>query len=285
MPDVVVLTGFAYHRPESGEEFGGLVRELGSEARILAGGTDLVVQMRNGRLRPRHVIDIGALPGINLIEEQDGFVRIAAGARVRAVVTRAGASDDHRALVEGGSTVGSVQIQNRATIAGNICNASPAADTVPALLAFRAVVNVAGPEPRSVPLDEFLIGPGRTALQAGEWVGSLDLPRIGPNGSCYLKLGRTRGVDLAVVGVACAMTRAQASLGFASVAPTAFRIDIDAPGDDGELPQEAADALADRLRPIDDVRASADYRRSMALLLARRAWRLAYERLRAMEAA
>ena len=280
-----MLTGFAYHRPETAEACGQLLADLGSDARLLAGGTDLLVQMRNGRLAPRHVIDLAGVAEMDGVIELDGGIEIRAGTRVAAVIAHPDVRARYAALAEGGAMVGSVQIQNRATVAGNICNASPAADTVPALLVHGATVVCAGPTPRSVPLSAFLVGPGRTSLEHGAWVESIRLPDIGPNGSCYLKLGRTRGVDLALVGVACAMTPQWARLAFASVGPTAVVIDVDVPAQGAELPAEAVDMIEERLRPIDDLRASASYRRAMALVLARRAWRLSADRLRAAQEA
>jgi len=280
-----VLSGFEYHRPRTAEACGRLLADLGADAHLLAGGTDLLVQIRNGRLAPRHVIDLAGVADLDGINERDGGIEIRAGTPVAAVIAHPDVRARYAALAEGGAMVGSVQIQNRATVAGNICNASPAADTVPALLVHGATVACAGQAPRSVPLEEFLVGPGTTSLAHGEWVDGIRLPGIGPNGSCYLKLGRTRGVDLALVGVACAMTPQWARLAFASVGPTAIVIEVDGPPQGPELPADAVEMIADRLRPIDDLRASAQYRRAMALVLARRAWRLSVDRLRAAQEA
>ncbi|HYI66432.1 MAG TPA: FAD binding domain-containing protein [Candidatus Limnocylindrales bacterium] len=280
-----MLSGFEYHRPETAEACGRLLADLGPEARLLAGGTDLLVQMRAGRLAPRHVVDLAGVAGVAGIDERAGGIDIRAGTRVAAVLAHPGIRARYEALAEGGSMVGSVQIQNRATVAGNICNASPAADTVPALLVHRATVACTGHNRRSIPLEEFLVGPGRTSLEPGEWVDGVRLPNIGPNGSCYLKLGRTRGVDIALVGVACAMTPDWTRLAFASVGPTAVAIEVEGPPPGSELPADAAELIAERIRPIDDLRASAPYRQAMALVLARRAWRLSADRLRAAQAA
>jgi CO/xanthine dehydrogenase FAD-binding subunit len=169
-------------------------------------------------------------------------------------------------------------------LVGNICNASPAADTVPALLVFDALVGVADDRGgRSVSLRDFLRGPGQTALGIGEWVEGIRVPPADPCGSCYVKLGRTRGVDLAVVGVACRVSATGASMSFASVAPTAVHLDVAELQDPGagELSEDTAQAIRGLLRPIDDVRGSAAYRTEMALVLARRALHMARRRFAA----
>lgn len=275
-----MLAGFDFHRPTSGSEVDALLREHGDGARLLAGGTDLLVQMRNGRLRPSHVIDLGAVPGISSVEEEPNTIVIGARAPVVDVGDHPTIRADFEDLAEGCAKVGSIQIQNRATVGGNICNASPAADTVPALVAHRAeVVSTLAGESRAVRLEDFLVAPGQTALRPGEWVSAIRIPRpVERNGGAYVKLGRTRGVDIALVGAACHMTDLGVRIAFASIAATPIAVDV--PGDPADaLPAAAAEEIEDRLRPIDDVRASSDYRRAMALVLAARAWRIAFERM------
>ena len=269
-----VLIGFDYHRPGSEQELRRLLGELGDDTALLAGGTDVLVQMRNGRLRPRHVVDLAAIETFRRLHvADDGGLDIGATATVSGLVRHPHIQRRYQALAEGGSAVGSVQIQNRATPVGNICNASPAADTVPALLVFDTRVNVAGVRgPRTVPLADFLRGPGQPALAPGEWVESIQVPSADPCGSSYIKLGRTRGVDLAVVGVACRVSATGAAMSFASVAPTAVHLDISSLENPAtELAEETEHAIRSLLSPIDDIRGSAAYRTEMALVLARRA--------------
>lgn len=277
-----MLSGFTYHRPASVEELNDVLQAHASNARLLAGGTDLLIQMRSGRRRPQHVVDLGGVPGISSLEEQDGALLIGACARVSAVGAHAASRHGLLDLAEGCAKVGSAQIQNRATIAGNICNASPAADTVPALVARRAEVHCAsGGSSRTVALEDFITGPGQTALTEREWVAAIRIPAPpASSGSCYLKLGRTRGVDIALVGVACHMTHTGTRLALASVAAKPIAVDVTGEPR-AELPPEAAAEIEERVRPIDDVRASAGYRRAMTLVLVQRAWRLAFERLHA----
>lgn len=273
-----MLERFVYYRPRSSDEVTGLLDEFGDMAWLHAGGTDLIVQMRAGVVRPRHVIDLNEVEGLREVEglPNNGGLRIGAG------VTMGRLRFDKRirvgwpALAEGAAEVGSRQIQNRATLIGNVCNASPAADTVPALFLYGASLNIQGPEGRrTISIEEFAVGPRRTALQLGEWVTSVDIPR-GPSrsGSAYVKLGRSPGVDLALVGVACLVSPQQTRLALASVAPTVRRALATERllEDSSTFPEEAATVLRDEIAPIDDVRASADYRRTMASKLARRAW-------------
>ena len=283
-----MLTGFDYHRPSTEEELQSFLREL-DDARLIAGGTDVLVQMRDGRLRPRHLVDVSGMSPLHRIEgPAEGGFHIGAVVSVRDVVGHPYVKEHLAALAEGGREVGSVQIQNRATLAGNICNASPAADTVPGLLVFDAIVRVAGPaQDRSVPLRRFFRGPGQTALRAGEWVRGITIPPPERSGSCYLKLGRTRGVDLAIVGVACRVSATEAWMGIGAASPIPLCVDLAGIQDleATDLQDASVAAIRSVLRPIDDVRASAAYRREMTIALARRAWRLARSRFAEMGAA
>jgi carbon-monoxide dehydrogenase medium subunit len=174
-----------------------------------------------------------------------------------------------------------VQIRNRATLAGNICNASPAADTAPVLLAHDAAVNlIAASGPRRVRLDDFFIGPGRTALRVGELVESIDLPLTSEkSGAAFGRVTRRRGVDLATINLCCLVTEAgRARFAFGAVGPRPFVVEDDlsavtlAKGD-------ALDRLLAHAAPISDVRATADYRMAMLVVMSRRALDAARARL------
>jgi carbon-monoxide dehydrogenase medium subunit len=204
----------------------------------------------------------------------DGVVRIGA----RAVMTDVAGNNLLRerfpALVEAALVVGSVQIRNRATISGNICNASPAADTAPALIAYDASVNLIGIEgSRTLPLERFFTGPGRTALRRGELVQSVDLPLpAGRTGSAFGRLTRRHGVDLAIVNLCC-VVRESGDVRFAvgAMAPRPFAVNMrrDSP----------AEELLPHARPISDLRATAEYRLAMLPVLARRALATAIVRM------
>src|SRR4029077_6325378 len=169
---------FAYERPTSLPAAVALLAEHGPDARLLAGGTDLIIRLRDGAIQPQMVVDIKRIAELDdEIREGDGGLTVGAHTTMTDIAADPRIRRDFPALAEAGAVVGSVQIRNRATLAGNICNASPAADTAPALLAYGALVNVIGPSGgRRIPLTEFFLGPGQTVLNAGELVASIELP-------------------------------------------------------------------------------------------------------------
>jgi carbon-monoxide dehydrogenase medium subunit len=185
------------------------------------------------------------------------------------------------ALVAAASVVGSVQIRNRATLAGNLCNASPAADTAPALLVHGASAVIRGDgTSRTVPLDEFFVGPGSTALAAGELVTAIDIPLPSPGtGSAFARVTRRRGVDLASVNLACVVDRSgRVRFGFGAVAPTPLVVETSI--DELET-QDGFEHMLSVTSPISDVRAHADYRRAMLRVHARRALQTAIVHMKA----
>src|ERR1700674_4582366 len=197
---------FAYSRPATLSEALTLLDEHGPEATLLAGGTDLVVALRNRTLRPKVVIDLKRVAELQpSISDSDGWMTISAATVLTEI------SEDQRirahfpALVDAALTVGSAQIRNRATLTGNICHASPAADTAPALLVYGALVNVASVHgTRQVNLGDFFVGPRQTVLQRGELVTSIDLPvTAARRAATFARITRRRGVDLATIGLCC----------------------------------------------------------------------------------
>jgi carbon-monoxide dehydrogenase medium subunit len=272
----VGATNFRYHRPRDAEEVDALLAEHGEDARLLAGGTDLLVQLRSAARRPAHVVDLVELRALSGIAVSGRQIRVGATTPLWPLEEHPVVRERFVALREGARCVGSLQIQSQATLVGNVCNASPAADTAPALLLYDAVAGVRSARGRrEVPLAELWVAPGRTSLAADEWVEHLTLTDPGPHGSCYVKLGRTRGVDLALVGVACLDTGAEVRVACASLAPTPRRLPAvervlargQGSAGDGALEQ----AVSDEVRPISDVRASARYRLAMASVCCRRA--------------
>lgn len=182
------------------------------------------------------------------------------------------------ALVEAADVVGSIQIRNRATLAGNICNASPAADTAPPLLVYGAIVNAASAhDERRIPLHQFFLAPGKTALEPGEVVESIDLPvPTEPVGSSFQRITRRRGVDLATVNLSCTLNAAgEVRMAFGAAAPTPLLVHGTlVHGTEATLDQMTAVA-----RPISDIRGGQDYRQAMLLVMARRAVELCRTRL------
>lgn len=279
---------FAYARPTSIDEVHRLLLEQPA-ARLLSGGTDLLVGVRKGTVDPPLVIDLKRVaelaPGI---AEVDGRLRIGATTVMTALIADPRVREAFPALVEAAQVVGSIQIRNRATLAGNLCNASPAADTATPLLVHGARVRLLGPDgEREMAVADFFRGPGRTALAPGELVGAVELPLPGERtGAAFERMTRRRGVDLATVNLCCAVTTGgEVRLAMGAVGPTPL-LAVDASGAlaDPELPDAERDRrladLAAAATPITNVRATREYRAEMLLVLARRALVRAQRRLR-----
>jgi CO/xanthine dehydrogenase FAD-binding subunit len=275
-----LTTLFDYRRPRSLAEASELLVRDGAVA--LAGGTDLMVAIRHDEVGPGIVVDLKSVDEVrdDLSIEGDHLV---IGGRVvmSQVVGDEVVNEKFPALAAAAAVVGSVQIRNRATLAGNLCNASPAADTAPALLAYEANVTVAGDgTSRTVPLEEFFVGPGSTVLARGEVVTSVELPMPTTRaGSAFARVTRRRGVDLASVSVACLVEASgRTRFGFGAVGPTPLL-------SESTIEELATDDGLERLlavtSPISDVRAGADYRKAMLRVHSRRALQAATDRLEA----
>lgn len=280
---------FRYARPTTIDEVLGLLRTHGSAARVLAGGTDLLVRLRLGHIAPDLVIDVkrvGDLRGdiidvpmaITAEPERIAALRIGARALMADIAADRRVRQHFPALVDAARVVGSVQIRNRATLAGNICNASPAADTAPALLVYRAIVNIVGPRgPRRVAVEDFVTGPGRTVLNGAEIVTSIDLPiPARGTGAAFGRVTRRYGVDLASVNLCCLVTAGETRFAFGAVGPRPFLVRDES----GALADrrthagardEILDTLMQQATPISDVRADRDYRIAMLAVTSRRA--------------
>jgi CO/xanthine dehydrogenase FAD-binding subunit len=279
---------FCYARPNDLSDALSLLAEHGPDARVLAGGTDVLVRLRLGHMRPEIVVDVKHIGELRSdIVETEGRLRIGARAVMTDIIADLRIRRHFPALVEAAAVVGSVQIRNRATVAGNICNASPAADTAPVLLAHGATVNlIASSGPRQVPLHEFFIAPGRTVLGPGELVESIDLPLAsGKIGAAFGRVTRRRGVDLATINLCCLVTESgRVRFGFGAVGPRPFVVEDDTGALVGASGRASQDTALDRLlahaTPISDVRANRDYRVAMLSVMSRRALDAATGRLR-----
>ncbi len=277
-----------YIRPRTLQDAFAVLAEHGSGARVLAGGTDLLVRMRRGHIRPDIVVDVKGLDALRADVADDGAaLQVGASAVMADIMADARVQRRYPALVEAANVVGSVQIRNRATLAGNICNASPAADTAPALLAYGAAVHLlSAGGARRIPLDGFFTGPGQTVLSAGELVASIELPGLPqPAGAAFGRITRRRGVDLATVNLCCLVTASgEARFAYGAVGPRPFVVSDDSGTlADSHAPAAERDAVLARLishaSPISDVRADRDYREAMLRILSRRTLTTALARL------
>ena len=270
-----------YCRPATVGEALDVLAASDGRARVLVGGTDLLVGVRRRPLDETVLVDIKAATDLPAaIEVGPSHVRIGPTATMTSLSSDPRVASWYPALVEASKVVGSVAIRNRATLVGNICNASPAADTAPALLVYGATVTIAGPSgERTVALTDFFDSPGRTACGPDELVVGVDLavPEDGHR-SAFQRLTRRRGVDLATVSVAAGVSAdARVTLALGAVGPTPLLSETSRPIDLADV--SAIDAEVDRLvaiaSPISDVRAGERYRSAMTAVLAKRAVRAA----------
>lgn len=267
-----------------------LAEEPGN-ARVLAGGTDLLVQMKSGNLRVDLVVDIKKIPGIRSITAEAGGLRIGAAVAGSELGEHAGVCAMWPGVVEAARLIGSTQVQGRCTMVGNLCNGSPAGDSVPALVAAAAVVRVEGPEgSRDCPVLDIPAGPGRTTLKKGEIITSVFLPaRPERSGDAYLRFIPRTEMDIAVASAAVNLTLdaggtvTEARVALGAVAPKVVLVDAAARAiigtklDDAALAALAA-ACEAACTPIDDKRGTIAFRTSTAGVLARRAAQIAYAR-------
>jgi carbon-monoxide dehydrogenase medium subunit len=290
------LQPFDYIIPKDHAEASALLAQGTGVARAFMGGTDLLIRIRGGFVRPERVVDLKHLPGIRDIEQSpNGWLVIGAACTMNQVAGHPTVQARYHLLTQACNSVASYQLRNRATLGGNICNASPAADTAPALYCLDAVAEIFSPlGARRIPIAEFFVGPGKSALKPGEFVTAIHLPPAPTqNAAAFNKLGRTKIGDISMVSVAvyCVtkdegpttkatlgsssfVFRREWAIALGSVGPTPLR----APEAEAALAADtspagvrrAAELAAAAARPIDDIRASAAYRRAMVAVLVRR---------------
>ena len=280
-----------YERPMTMKQASVLLTKEKGSAYVLAGGTDLLVRMRTGFIEPDLVVDIKRIPATREIANAAGGFRIGASVSGAELGEHAKLKKAWPGVVEAANLIGSKQVQGRCTMTGNLCNASPAADSVPALVAAAAKAVIVGPKgKRTIPVEQVPVAPGKTSLKKGEIVESILLPKRPPrSGDAYLRFIPRTEMDIAVVGVGVSVTLdakgvctdARVSLG--AVAPTVLLVPGAAKALIGtKMDKKALDALAAACsaacRPIDDKRGTREYRIKVAGVLARRAAQIARKR-------
>ena len=285
------MPSLSYAAPKTAKQAVKLLAEAQGLARVLSGGTDLLVQYRTGRIAPDLVVDVKKIPGMSRIKTQDGAYVIGAATSGAELGEHKGLNRAWPGVVEAANLIGSTQVQGRATLAGNLCNASPAADSVPALIAAGAQVTIVGPSgTRSAPVEAIVTGPGRTSLAKGEFITEFRMPKKAPRtGDAYLRFIPRTEMDIAVVGCGVCLTvdangvitAAKVALG--AVAPTQVVVDAGAKALIGSKLDDAALAKLDAAaqaacNPITDKRGTKEFRTKIAGVLARRAAAIAYKR-------
>jgi CO/xanthine dehydrogenase FAD-binding subunit len=287
------MVSVRYEAPESLQAAVALLAGAPAGARVLAGGTDVIVQMETDLIEPSLLVDIKKIAEVRLIAVENGGFRVGAAAPGMELISHAGLCKAWPGIIDGVKLIGSIQVKGRATMGGNLCNGSPAADSVPALIAAGAVARIIGPNGvREAPVETIPVGPGKTSLDKGEIVVSFFLPpRPAHSGDAYQRFTPRTEMDIAVVGVGINLTldnggtctAARVALG--AVAPTVLLVKEAAEAligtrvDDQAL-QRLASAASAACRPIDDKRGTREYRIKMAGVLAKRTAQQAFERAR-----
>jgi len=280
-----------YHTPASFADASAIAAEAHGVTRFLAGGTDVLVQMRSDIVTPEDLIDVKHIDGVkDITQNADGSWTIGIAVAGAEMTEHPTLGQEWPGLVEAMDLIGSTQVQGRATLVGNLCNGSPAADSVPAQIAAGVTVTVTGPNgTRDVAVEDIPSGPGRTALQKGELISALHVPARGDNaGDAYLRFIPRTEMDIAVVGCGISLrvdgdviTEARVSLG--AVAPTVLLVADAAKAIIGTTLDDAAlDSLAKAAEaacsPIDDKRGTIEFRTEVAGVLAKRTAKIAYAR-------
>ena len=282
-----------YEAPTTVDQAVALLKHSGNASRILAGGTDLLVQLRSGVIEPELIVDIKKIAEVRSILKEDGKFRVGAAVTGAELGEHGDLKAAWPGVVEAAELIGSTQIQGRASLGGNLCNASPAADAVPALVAAGAVCMIAGPNGRrELPVEAICTGPGQTSLSPGEFVVSFLFPIPKPRSSdAYLRFIPRTEMDIAVVGVGIHLTLnaenvcSDARVAVGAVAPTVLLVEESAAALVGTMVDDAGidkmiAAVRDSCDPIDDKRGTVVYRTQVAGVLAGRVCRISLQRAR-----
>lgn len=288
----IITNEFEFFQPADLSELFDLVSDTGVETQLMAGGTDVLPQMKEGRRAPQRVVSTMKVKELDFVKLDGDYLKIGATAKLKTIAAFCKDLQAVDAFYEGVSAVGKIQILNMATIAGNICTASPAADPVPPMLAMGASVTLQSKSSqRDISLKDFLLGPGKTAIQPGEVVYSVNipLPKAG-TGSEFVKLERVNA-DIAKINMAVVVGRKgdiceSCSVAVGSCGPTTLLLsgpDTILRGKEvtdleGELLREAAASVSEEITPIDDIRSSAEYRRKVAAVIFMDTFKIAWAR-------
>ena len=288
------MTDMRYEAPETLDAAVALLGDANGGGRVLAGGTDVLVLMHAEMIEPDVLVDIKNIPDVKAMSASDGAWTVGAAVSGMNIIDNADFAADWPGVCEGVALIGSVQVKGRASIGGNLCNASPAADSVPAIIAAGAVANVIGPGGmREEAVENIVNGPGKTSLADGEFIVSFSFPKKAPHtGDCYLRLTPRTEMDIAVVGAGVCLTlddsgtctAARVSIG--AVAPTPLLV---ADASDALIGTKVDDAALENMvtavraacDPISDKRGTREYRIKTAGVIARRAAQKALERAQA----
>lgn len=273
-----------YLTPKTIEEACSLALKYKEQAKIIAGGTDLLIRMKHKEVLPKYIINVRGILGHDYIihNEKEGL-RIGALATIHSIEVSPLLREKFSILAQAASKLGSAQIRKQATIAGNLVNAAPSAETAPPLIVLEAKTKIIGADgERTIPVESFFIGPGQTVLKPDEILVEVQVPNLPPrSGGVYLKHAVRKAMDLAIVGVAVIVTvdgdvLSDVKIALGAVAPTPIRVKraeeiLKGKKISDDLLQKAGQTASDESNPIDDIRSSADYRRKIIKVLVARA--------------
>lgn len=278
------MTSPKYFAPKSIKEAISLLSEFGQKAKVISGGTDLLMQMKQKELLPDYLISLGDIPDLDYIKyDEIRGLKIGALTNVVNIANSPLIRSKFSILAQAASLLGTPAIRNQATIGGNLCNAAPSADTAPPLLVLGAMAKIEGATgEKIVPFENFFTGPGQTILGNNHLLTEIQIPNLLPHsGGVYLKQTRSQGADLALVGVAALVVMEgkilrDVKIALGAVAPTpirAKRAEEILKGNklDNQLLEASGQVASSEAKPIDDVRSSADYRRKLVAVLTKRA--------------
>ncbi len=285
---------FQYLAPKTLEEVVSFLAKHGEETKVLAGGTDLLVKMKQRLIEPTYILNIKEIKELSFIKSNGNSLNIGATTKLNELENSRIIKEKFIALHEAVKAMGSVQIRNMGTVGGNLCNASPAADLAPPLLVLNSKVKAVSTEgEREIPLNKFFLGPGKTSLKPNELLTEIQIPYLPEDtGTSFLKVART-SMDLAKVNVATVLKLKNGKvencrIALGSVAPTPLRVceaekvllnsEFTA-----EKVEETAEKASQEIKPITDVRSTAEYRKEVSKILVRRALQKAYERIKVRE--
>jgi len=289
------LPRFEYLAPKTVKECIALLSQYGKKAKVIAGGTDLISQMKWGEIKPDYLIGLSQIPNLDEIQFSSPIgLKLGALAKIGEIERSEIIKKHYPILAQAASSLGSVEIRNRGTVGGNLCNAAPSADMAPSLLVLDAkAVIVSQNGEKIIPLENFFVGPGKTILSDHEFLVRLEVPSMKPNGfGEYIKIGVRKAMDIAVVGVAALITLdprnntcEEARLGLGAVAPTPIRAKqaegvLKGKKLNEEVIELAAKTASNEASPLTDIRASDRYRRYMIQVLTRRAIRQALNKIK-----
>ena len=285
-----------FFEPETVEECIALKRKLGRSAVFVSGGTDVVPKLKSGALKPEAVISLHRIQGLDSIEVKEDGLYLGAFATLRKISLSDALAGEYEVVGRAAGHVSSMQVRNIATIGGNVCNASPSADAVQGLLVLDAVCRIQGPDGKyEKPLADFFLGPGKTILGEDELLTGFFVPKpAARTGAAYVKYSIRGDTDISIVGAGAALSPGadeivvKARVTLASVAPTPLRVAAAEDFLEGKKPaeavfEEAAEIAKNACAPIDDQRATADYRKEMVRVQTRIVLKEAYNRIRQAE--